>query len=84
MSIRLVSIANKFNFTPIPRCYGNRQSLQATNRSRLATSFENEAEEHPSGAARRKKNPVGNFITMIWDKNAMTAEVARYIELFNI
>ena len=69
-----------FNF----RCFGNRQSLRARQRERLAVAFESiedktkRKNEKVSGAA--KKSSVGNFDKMNWDKEAMKEEVLGYAD----
>jgi hypothetical protein len=60
------------------RCYGNRKSLAARKRDRLAIcfeSFEGETAEQTARTTCVRKSPVGNFENMAWDKEALVLEV---------
>ena len=71
------------NFT-MYRCYGNRQSLAARKRERLAMCFESceEAKRRNEQQAVKftgvRKSPVGNVENMAWDKQALLEEVNGY------
>ena len=67
------------------RCYGNRQSLAARQRERLAMCFESYEEakrrcETSQKAENEKRSPIGNFETMQWDKQALLEEVNSYAD----
>ena len=71
------------NFT-MYRYYGNRQSLAARKRERLAMCFESceEAKRRNEQQAVKftgvRKSPVGNVENMAWDKQALLEEVNGY------
>ena len=64
------------------RCYGNRQSLAARQRERLAMCFESFEElaklRNEVQVSSQKKSPVGNFENIQWDKQALLEEVDDY------
>ena len=67
------------------RCYGNRQSLAARQRERLAMCFESYEEakrrcETSQKAGNEKRSPIGNFENMQWDKQALLEEVNSYAD----
>lgn len=67
------------------RCYGNRQSLAARQRERLAMCFESYEEakrrcETSQKAENEKRSPIGNFENMQWDKQALLEEVNSYAD----
>ena len=67
------------------RCYGNRQSLAARQRERLAMCFESYEEakrrcETSQKAENEKRSPIGNFKNMQWDKQALLEEVNSYAD----
>ena len=67
------------------RCYGNRQSLAARQRERLAMCFESYEEakrrcEISQRAENEKRSPIGNFENMQWDKQALLEEVNSYAD----
>ena len=63
-----------------PRCYGNRQSLAATQRSRLAMAFESKetAKQRSASTGSKKRSPVGKLSNVTWDKERMKEEVESY------
>ena len=77
--ILLYCMYNYFIYTF--RCYGNRQSLEARKRERLAMCFESFEEakiRNETKLEQNKKSPVGKFENMHWDKQAMVEEVNSY------
>lgn len=63
------------------RCYGNRQSLAARQRERLAMCFESFEEaklRNQVQVSSQKKSPVGNLGNIQWDKQALLEEVNGY------
>ena len=65
------------------RYYGNRQSLPAAQQSRLAMAFESKetARQRTEMAKNAKKrNPVGNLDTKVFDKEKLKKEVESYTD----
>lgn len=60
------------------RCLGNRQSYRARQRERLTMAFENKEDalkRQLENSNKPKKNPVGKFENMSWDKESLQREV---------
>ena len=66
-----------YNYESINRCFGNRQSLRARQRERLAMAFEKTPNKTSNVPNSKVKSPVGNFENIIWDKQQMK-EVMSY------
>ena len=63
------------------RCYGNRQSLAATERARLAMAFESKQvarQRKQMATVTKKRNPVGNLDNIAFEKEKMKQEVESY------